>query len=101
MTNLTTASIELKLSNSFKHGQREKIIYRAKCPAHETMTSDYQGEDTKGLMFKCKESGTHLSHLFYAKKPRDAPSSVEEVQAWMAKQREKRLNEKESKKRGA
>jgi len=76
----------------YRKGKIERYAY---CPKHGRKTSNYQGVDGKGMLFRCPESKEHLSHLFYANVPSGLPKTVDEIEAWKAKERQVELKEQQ------
>jgi len=92
---MATISLQVRKNGS------EFIRFQAQCPAHLAKSSDYQGIDQTGLLFRCKETDSHMSHLFHAKAPRDIPHTPDQVKLWMDAHRTARISSKEVRKRGA
>lgn len=46
-------------------------------------STDFQGQDEKGWMFRCKENIRHTSHLFYNRPPRNLPKTPAEAALWL------------------
>lgn len=90
---LTEGHIELGLD--------DEVSFFAFCPWHGKKKSDgtwlgqrssnYQGISEHGLLFRCQANAVHTSHLFFAKEPKGTPKTIEDVQAWVRRQKAARL----------
>lgn len=65
--------------------------YSAICPDHGRKTSNWQGTDSGGMLFRCPETKDHYSHIFRVKQPRGLPKRVEDIAAWEKAQVEAKL----------
>lgn len=65
----------------------DKIQRRAQCIDHAKWSSNYQGADIHGWLFRCGEG-----HLFYAIPDHYAPVTQEGIQRWKEMQLQNRLN---------
>ena len=65
-----------------KHSVMTLAGHYAYCPDHGNKTSNYQGQDEGGVLFRCPESKEHTSHIFRVKVDPSAPRTIEEVAAW-------------------
>ena len=66
----------------------KEIIRRSGiCPRHTIQSSSYLGVTLDGWMFSCREG-----HNFTTKPARNAPTTIDEVEAWIAGQRALRLS---------
>lgn len=68
-------------------GDKDQIIRRAYCQAHQQWSSQFQGVDTTGWLFRCANSKLHMSHLFHTKPPLHYPKTLDEFEGWAAEQR--------------
>lgn len=59
------------------------------CPNHTDKkglpqrSSDFQGVDARGFLFRCRETPTHTSHLFTNEKPHNLPKTEAEAKLWL------------------
>lgn len=59
------------------------------CPDHKDSrgfpqrSTNYQGEDEFGWLFRCPDGKTHTTHLFHNRKPRNLPKTAAEAALWM------------------
>lgn len=67
-----------------------EVEYVAYCPIHGRRSSNHQGEDDYGSMFRCPSSPEHLSHLFHVRPDPTAPKTAEEIATWRQAQLEKK-----------
>lgn len=72
-----------------------KIQRRAQCPDHEKWSSNYQGADVHGWLFRCLDM--KVTHLFYAKPDKSAPTTEAEIPAWVRRQNMQKLAKMKSK----
>lgn len=90
---LSKQAVKPALGQGYEVFVNKKLSFFAYCPAHETRTSDFQGVDHQGWLFRCKEGKSHLSHIFHAKPSKDSPKRAEDVAAWLEAQRVKQALE--------
>ena len=65
------------------------------CPKHNQQSSNFQGADVHGWMFRCNAKPDHMSHLFYVKPDKTAPKAAEEIPAWMEAQLQAKVRKME------
>ncbi len=65
-----------------------RVIRRAYCGPHYKWSSNFQGVDVHGWLFKC--TNMKVSHRFYAQPDRSVPQPGQE-QAWIAGQKALRI----------
>jgi hypothetical protein len=46
-------------------------------------STDFQGLDEFGWLFRCKENARHLSHLFHNRPASNVPKTAEEAKLWL------------------
>ena len=67
--------------------------HHAYCPDHGHKTSNFQGLDSVGALFRCPETKDHTSHVFRVKLDPAAPKTIEEVRGWTERQLQGKLKE--------
>jgi hypothetical protein len=70
--------------------KNNELLWVAYCQAHGRKSSNLQGVDEHGLLFRCSAGPTWMSHLFHAKKGAKTPSTVDEIEAWKQQQLERK-----------
>ncbi len=68
-------------------GKKGLITRKAYCGAHQQWSSQFQGVDEHGWLFRCANSKLHMSHLFHAKAPVGVPTqNLEAAERWIHEQ---------------